>query len=68
MFGRAKARVKARKDAKIRLIGAMPNDKLAVLALHAEDWETAEIAQATIVYRWMKDNGYTIHGTKKNEE
>lgn len=68
MFGRSKARAKARRNAKINLIGAMPDDKLAVLALHAEEWETCEIAQATIVYRWMKDNGYTIHGTKKTKD
>jgi len=66
MFGSRK-REKARRDAKIRLIGAMPDDKLAVLALHAEQWESAEIAQATIVYRWMKERGYTIN-TKKTED
>jgi hypothetical protein len=65
VFG-AKRR-KAVRDAKIRVMMAFPDEKLAALVF-AENQDTADMAQAVIVVKWLAEHGYLPIGAKKTED
>lgn len=68
MFG-AKRREKAARDhnVKIRAMLSLHPDKLAALVL-AKDQDTADMAQATIVVKWLVEHGYLPAETKTEDK
>lgn len=58
MFGRARReKAKAVRDAKIRTMMGLHPDKIAALCW-AKDQNTADMAQAVIVVKWLAEHGY----------
>ncbi len=65
MFG--SKRKKAVRDAKIRVMMAFPDEKLAALVF-AENQDTADMAQAVIVVKWMAERKFLPSLTPKTED
>lgn len=63
MFGRKRAKAKAVRDAKIRIMMGLHPDKIAALCW-AKDQNTADMAQAVIVVKWLAEHGYLPGGAK----
>lgn len=68
MFGSKKRKAQAdrERNRKIRAMMELHPDKLAALCW-AKNQDTADMAQAVIVVKWLAENGY-LPGSKKTED
>lgn len=68
MFGhKRREKAKAVRDAKIRIMMGLHPDKIAALC-YAEDYDTARVAQAVIVVKWLSEHGYLPGETKTEDQ